>query len=153
MILNSVEDTGEGSYVGKIDSVQMKWIENDVNNVAATTPIVISVHIPFITAATQLSKGALEPNSPSIVVINSKEVLDLFEDKNLKLVLQGHLHLIEDIYAEGIHFITGGAVCSKWWEGSHNGMEEGYLIFRVKGNDFKWTYFDYGWEAIDRIKD
>jgi len=153
MILNDVEDTGESSYIGEIDSVQMEWIKTDLAELDDATPIIVSVHIPLITVSTQLEKGALEPNAPYIVAVNSKEVLDLFEGKNLKLVLQGHLHLVEDIYARGIHFITGGSVCSKWWAGKYNGMEEGYMIIHVEGNDFDWSYFDYGWEVENEVGD
>jgi len=89
----------------------------------------------------------LAPNIPRSVVSNSKEVLELFKGHNLKLVLQGHLHFYEDIYVEGIHFITGGAVCSAWWTGKFNGLEEGFLRIDVKGDDFSTEYIDYGWEV------
>ena len=147
MVLDGIEDTGESGYIGMIDSVQMDWIKNDLEKTDAETPVIISVHIPFVTVATQLSKGALEPNSRGAVINNSKEVLNLFKGHNLKLVLQGHLHFIEDIYANGIHFITGGAVSSRWWGGKYNGMEEGFVVVHVKNENFTWEYFDYGWEA------
>jgi len=147
MILDGIEDTGENKYVGMIDSIQMDWIRADLKKVNLQTPVVISVHIPFVTVATQLEQGALVANSTGTVVNNSKEVLELFNEHNLKLVLQGHLHYVEDLYAGGTHFITGGAVSSKWWGGKYRGMEEGFVIIRVKDNDFTWEYFDFGWEA------
>ena len=147
MILDGVEDTGESSYIGKIDSVQKEWITSDLEKLNPETPIVVSVHIPFITVVTQLQKGSLEPNRESTVITNSKEVLALFEPYNLKLVLQGHLHFLEDIYANGTHFITGGAVSSAWWSGPYNGLEEGFLVVTVKGDDFDREYFDYGWQV------
>ncbi|MCD4664654.1 MAG: metallophosphoesterase [Bacteroidales bacterium] len=148
MILNSVEDTGEGGYIGKVDSIQMEWIKSDLESVDKETPVLVSVHIPFITSFMQILYGSTEPNSESLVITNSKEVLELFEGHNLKLVLQGHLHFLEDIYVGGTHFITGGAVCSKWWEGKNHGMEEGFLIVNIKGDEFDWEYFDFGWEAF-----
>lgn len=147
MILDGIEDTGESAYIGNIDSLQMDWIKTDLAKVDKSTPIVISVHIPFITAETQLSEGSLQPNQPTIVIRNSKDVLALYNKHNLKLVLQGHLHLVEDIYAHGIHFITGGAASSRWWGGKYHGMEEGFLILKVDGEDFEWEYFDFGWEV------
>jgi len=152
IILDGIEDTGESSYIGKIDSVQMNWIKSDLEKLNVETPIVVSVHIPFITAVTQLEKGSLEPNKKTTVVTNSKEVLELFDPYNLKLVLQGHLHFLEDIYAKGTHFITGGAVSSAWWSGAYNGMEEGFLLIKVKGDDFEWEYVDYGWEVEEETK-
>ncbi len=147
IILDGIEDTGEGSYIGFIDDVQMKWIKADLEKVDSTTPIAISTHIPLITVVTQLERGALEPNGKGTVVNNAKEVLDLFDGHNLKLVMQGHLHYLEDIYAGGVHFITGGAVSARWWAGPYRGMEEGFVLFHVSGESFTWDYIDYGWDA------
>ena len=61
------------------------------------------------------------------------------------LVLQGHLHFYEDIFVNNIHFVTGGAVCSKWWQGKRNGLEEGFLIVKVKNQELSFEYKDYGW--------
>lgn len=146
-ILDSVEETEERRYVGHIDSIQVNWLKNDLENVDSETPLVIITHVPLITAYAQIREGALTPNSVGLVVGNSKEVLDLFTDHNLKLVLQGHLHFLEDVYVRGIHFITGGAVSAKWWQGPLDGMEEGYLLVNVKGEEFEWEYIDYGWEV------
>ena len=109
------------------------------------TPIAISVHIPMITVQTQILKGSTIPNSAGTVITNSKDVLDLFAGHNLKLVLQGHLHNYEDIYIKVIHFITGGAVSGNWWEGAHRGIEEGFLLVRVKDTEISAEYLDYGW--------
>lgn len=147
MVLDGIEDTGENSYVGMIDSLQMEWIRSDLNKLADSIPIIISVHIPFVTVATQLEVGSLTANGSGTVINNSKEVLTLFDGYNLKLVLQGHLHYLEDIYAGGVHYITGGAVSSRWWGGRYRGLEEGFLMIEVKGDDFSWEYVDFGWEA------
>lgn len=147
MVLDGIEDTGESGYIGMIDSIQMNWIQNDLGEVDSLIPVVISVHIPFITVRSQLEKGSLAANGTGSVVTNSKEVLSLFDGHNLKLVLQGHLHYLEDIHANGIHFITGGAVSSRWWGGKYQGLEEGFLLVHAKENSFDWEYFDYGWEA------
>jgi 3',5'-cyclic AMP phosphodiesterase CpdA len=148
LILDSVEDTGESKYIGKIDQEQMDWIAEDLKSVDMATPIVVSVHIPFITSFMQVLYGSLEPNGEGLVINNSKEVLELFTNHNLKLVLQGHLHFIEDIFVQNTHFITGGAVSAAWWEGPYHGTEEGFMVIRVKESDFEWEYFDYGWEPV-----
>jgi 3',5'-cyclic-AMP phosphodiesterase len=85
-----------------------------------------------------------------LVVENSKEVLDLFSSHNLKLVLQGHLHYFEDLNIQNkTSFITGGAVSARWWRGSNDGMEEGFLIVKVIGDEIFTEYFDYGWEVSE----
>jgi 3',5'-cyclic AMP phosphodiesterase CpdA len=146
-ILNSIDIDENRNYYGHIDKEQMAWLKKDLEQVDEKTPICISVHIPFYTIQTQMLQGPLVPNSRGGVITNGNEVLKLFSGHNLRLVLQGHLHFLEDLYANGVHFITGGAVCAAWWQGPRNGMEEGFLQINVKGDDFTWKYIDYGWEA------
>jgi 3',5'-cyclic-AMP phosphodiesterase len=147
MILNSVEATKSGKYIGKIDDIQIAWIKKQLQETDPKKPIVISTHIPFITASTQKNVGTTVGNDSSTVIYNGKEVLDLFKGHNLKLVLQGHLHSIEDIYIGSVHFITGGAVSGAWWNGPNEGMEEGYMLISVENNEISWKYIDYGWEV------
>lgn len=148
LILDSVEEIEEEDrYIGEIDREQMEWIAKDLEEIDKATPVCVSVHIPFITVTTQLMEGSLTPNSEGLVIGNSKEVLDLFSEYNLRLVLQGHLHYLEDIFADNTHFITGGAVCAGWWHGPFHGTEEGFLVVKVQGEDIEWEYVDYGWEV------
>jgi 3',5'-cyclic-AMP phosphodiesterase len=149
IILNSVEDTRKNSYIGKIDDDQFAWIRKELQETDKKTPIVISTHIPFITATTQKYKGTTVANDSASVVYNGKQVLDLFSGYNLKLVLQGHLHTVEDIFIDGIHFITGGAVSAAWWTGPNHDYEEGFIMISVKKDDFHWKYIDYGWNAVN----
>jgi len=146
-VLDGIEEAPERYYYGAIDSIQAQWISEQLKTVPAEQPIVISVHIPFITVQTQIKGGALAANSQGLVLNNSKEILELFKGHKLKLVLQGHLHFLEDIYTGGVHFITGGAVSSAWWRGKRDGLEEGFLKIDVKGDSFEWEYIDYGWEV------
>jgi len=147
MVLNSIEDTGKGGYIGKIDSLQMDWIRKELQKTDSTTPIILSTHIPLVMAFTQRYYGSTVPNDSALVVINGKEVIDLFNGYNLKLVLQGHMHTVEDIYITGTHFLIGGAVSSAWWTGLHYGTEEGFMLLTVRKNSVDWEYIDYGWEA------
>jgi Icc-related predicted phosphoesterase len=153
MILDSIEERPEGNrYHGKIDKVQIEWIKNELNNTWENTPIILSTHIPFITIISQLRGGSLKENSPGLVIENSKEVLDLFEKHNLKLVLQGHLHFYEDInILNKTHFVTGGAISARWWTGPNDGLEEGFVIVNVNGDDITAEYYDYGWEVGKNI--
>jgi hypothetical protein len=147
MVLNSVMETEERRYIGIIDDEQIEWIKKDLLDVNPSTPIVISTHIPFITVFTQVLYGEYAPDYHGLVMENAKEVLDLFIGHNLKLVLQGHLHYLEDIEVNGTHFITAGAVSARWWNGPNHGVEEGFLLVQAGGDDFSWEYIDYGWEV------
>jgi 3',5'-cyclic AMP phosphodiesterase CpdA len=147
IIINSVEETKTGSYIGFVDTTQLKWIKDELVHTDKSTPIVLSTHIPFITAFTQKYEGSTIGNDSSLVVANSKEVIELFKGFNLKAVMQGHLHTFEDIYIDGVHFITGGAVCGAWWQGANRGFEEGFTMVSIEGNSLKCEYKDYGWNV------
>ncbi|HPI38129.1 MAG TPA: metallophosphoesterase [Ignavibacteriaceae bacterium] len=148
-ILDSIEESPEGGkYLGLINEEQVEWIKKELSTTDKSTPIIISTHIPFVTVLTQLHKGSLVANDDGLVVGNSKDVLTLFKGYNLKLVLQGHLHIFEEInMINKIRFITAGAVSARWWRGPYEGTEEGFLIVKVKGEDITAEYFDYGWEV------
>jgi hypothetical protein len=70
--------------------------------------------------------------------------------KNLKLVLQGHQHYYEDLYMDGVHFITGGAVSSSWWNGPNGTLEEGFMVMKVYGDSISGAYVDYKWEVVKK---
>lgn len=140
-VLNSVQQEKENGYfVGK---KQMEWIRKELTNVSPTTPIVISTHVPVYS----IYYPVVENRYIFVdVIANYKEVLKTFENHNLKLVLQGHQHLYEEIFSQNIQYITGGAVCAGWWGGAFHGTEEGFLLVDVsRDNHFTWKYIDYEW--------
>jgi len=147
IVLDAISRTEEGGYSGGIDEEQILWLAKELQKVDKEIPIAVSVHIPFITAASQISRGSMAANNPGLVISNSLEVLRLFSEHNLRLVLQGHLHYLEDIYVQNqVHFITGGAVCGKWWANEPDSKpEEGFVMIHVEGEELDWEYVDYGW--------
>ncbi len=145
MVLDVIGITPERKYIGYVDSVQMEWVKKDLAKLDSNTNIVVSVHIPFVTTFLQYYYGPLEANGPGLVVTNGPEVLDLFDGRNLKLVLQGHTHILEDVFIDNTHFLTGGAVSARWWHGPNHQVEEGFLFLKVYKDHFEWDYIDYGW--------
>ena len=142
LVLDSVSITEEGQYLGGIDSVQIEWLKSHLSTLDREMPIVISLHVPFYSIMPLIDKRF---KTEVFTVDSPARILDLFKDFNLKLVLQGHVHYHEVILAEGVHFVSGGAICSGWWDGKHRGIEEGFLSIEVKGDSFTWDYIDYGW--------
>ena len=147
IVLDAMARGKDGRYIGKVDDKQVGWLKQDLRNIDKETPIAVSVHIPFITSQTQLNQGSLAANSESTVISNARDLLLIFRDYNLKLVLQGHLHFLEDLHVENqVHFITGGAVSGYWLANSPGSrQEEGFLLVRVSGEEIEWEYVDYGW--------
>lgn len=150
MILDGTEE-GEGGkpYIGKVDEKQLEWIQEDLQELDPETPIAIVTHIPLVSVFPQIQHGPLHAVNQGSLVTNQQDVLALFRHMNLKLVLQGHLHAVEEINLMGkVRFITGGAICGIWWRTPDDGeLQEGYVKVDVSGDDFSWEYVDYGWET------
>jgi len=138
---------GEVNYRGWVDETQQAWIKSELASVPAEQPVVLVTHIPLLTAFPQATAGATAPVPIHRVVANNREVLRLFQDHNLVLVLQGHVHVDELLRWNKTTFITGGAVCARWWRGPRSGTEEGFGMVTMSENRVEWEYIDYGWEA------
>ncbi len=147
IVLDGIGFTPERRYYGVVDSVQLDWLKKDLAETGTDVPVAVSIHIPLLSVGQQIMKGPTEGFERSTIVTNAHEVIHLLEQYNVKLVLQGHLHFLEDINYNGIHYITGGAVSSNWWKGSRFGMEEGFVQVDVTGEEFTWKYVDFGWEV------
>jgi 3',5'-cyclic AMP phosphodiesterase CpdA len=143
-VLNSVQDKKNkgGFFVG---DEQIEWLKRELSTVPTSTPIVVSTHVPVYSIYYPVVDGKYIFVD---VIANYMELRKVFEKHNLKLVLQGHQHLYEEIYSQKVQYITGGAVSASWWSGQYHGTEEGFLIIEVdRDNKFTWEYVDYGWTA------
>jgi len=137
---------GDQKYRGYINEEQQAWIKKELAEIPEDQGIIILSHMPFLSTYYQAVYGATEAMPSNRIVENSKEVLKLFRGHSLLAVLQGHIHVNEHIQWKGIHFITGGAVCAKWWRGPWHGTEEGFGMLTLTGHQVTWEYIDYGWE-------
>ena len=148
VVLDGIGFTEDRHYYGFVDEVQLEWLKQDLAKTGKETPVAVSIHIPLLSVGAQIMEGPTKALNQGSVITNAHEVIDVLEQYNTKLVLQGHLHFLEDINYNGIHYITGGAVSAQWWNGPRYGMEEGFLKIDVSGEDFSWEYVDFGWDAV-----
>lgn len=133
ILLESVEPVGGVTrYRGWIGEEQMAWLRRDLEAVPRGTPLVVASHIPLRTTFTQVTEAATAALPPNLVVGNAREVLGLFEGHDLRIVLQGHLHVDELIRFNGTTFYMGGAVCGGWWRGPSNGTPEGFATVALE---------------------
>jgi len=147
VLLDSIAITEDRDYEGRIDNEQLAWLENDLKDVGAKRPVVLVSHIPFFSIFPTLEAGPLQPVSPGIIVTNGKEVFQLCSRFNIRLILQGHLHIVEDHRYVHTQYITSGAVCGNWWKGPRNGHREGFAVYTIEGDEVRWSYQSYGWQA------
>jgi 3',5'-cyclic AMP phosphodiesterase CpdA len=127
ILLDSVQPVGGATrYRGWIGEAQLAWLRGDLAAVRPGTPILLATHIPLRTTFSQVIEGSTAALPPNLVVGNAREVLALFEGHDLRLVLQGHLHVDELVRFNGTSFYMGGAICGGWWRGPANGTPEGF---------------------------
>ena len=134
IVLNTVEVV-DGQYA--VGPEQYEWLRKDLDQTDHEIPIVLVGHVPVLSVYTPAVSETYGFDSFS----NFREVLNLFTDHNLKLVLQGHQHLYEEILTRDIQYITGGAVSASWWGGPYYGTEEGFLLVHFDGEEFNWKYY------------
>jgi 3',5'-cyclic AMP phosphodiesterase CpdA len=147
-VLDSIEVIGgELKYRGWIGEEQQQWLRSELSRLPKTTPLVVVLHIPLLTTFYGATQGTTFPAPANRVVVNNREVLKLFAEHNLVLVLQGHLHAKELMRWRDTTFITGGAVCGKWWRGDWYGTREGFNIVTLNDGRVEWEYREYGWKA------
>lgn len=131
-------------YYGRIDSVQLQWLKQDVAQVAKTTPIVTFQHVPLFSGGISLTpfegdgpgrtlekgKGGTQLRH---VVSNSHEVLEILQGYNYPLALAGHHHSQQKFSMEGIQtrFEQTAAVIGPSQEGVLI-LPSGITVYRVK---------------------
>lgn len=147
MVLDAMTATEDGGFIGEIGPEQLAWIKDDLARTDRRTPVVVVTHFPFVSVALQLREGGAAALPEAAVIVNSHEVFELFEGHNLRLVLQGHLHIVEETIVGDVHFLIGGSISGKWWHGPNAGFAEGFVVVDVTGDDFSWRYEPYGWRA------
>lgn len=85
------------------------------------------------------------------VVNNGTKVVKLLSGYNVKLILQGHLHIVEEIKYKKTSTITGGMLSgAKWETPSYLGHSNGFVVVDVKGNKFSWEYDTYEWTLPEK---
>lgn len=142
-------DPKTGVYTPTVDAEQLTWLAADLAATKAGTPIIVTIHVPMVSAVPQYNKETY----PYFKLTNAYDVLPLFEGHNILAVLQGHTHINEVVYWHDIPFITSGAVCGNWWKGSRWGTPEGFTVVELAGGKIHWRYETYGFKTVAPEKD
>jgi 3',5'-cyclic AMP phosphodiesterase CpdA len=154
ILLDSVGCAEDGrGYVGLIGEKQVAWLQEDLRRVGTRRPIVVVTHIPFFSVWFQMHYGphANPPKKERFYIKNAHQLRKLLAPHNVKLILQGHLHVNERIVVSDLTYITTGAVCGNQWKGPRFGeFPEGYGVITIRGDRFEYAYRTYGWKAPQR---
>jgi 3',5'-cyclic-AMP phosphodiesterase len=149
IVLDTIGITADRSYEGRVDAEQLQWLGADLAALPAGTPIIVSVHIPLVTAfLSYVPEPPLPPAHHGLSVANANEVIDLFDGHNVLGVLQGHTHVNELVVWKGVPYYTSGAVCGNWWRGTRMGTPEGFTVVTVAHGKMTTRYETYGFKTI-----
>ena len=147
ILLDPIGLTDNNSYDGQIDEEQLGWLREDLTTVGLERPVAIFLHMPIYSAFHQLNRVPRSSRTGGGLIANAREVGELCSKFNVRLVLQGHLHIVEEIIIRNTHYITAGAVCANWWKGPYHGFKEGFAVIDVKGENFTWQYQTFDWRV------
>lgn len=132
--MNGAELTDGGEYY-KVRKEQREWLKHELESIGKSEPIILSIHVPLMSLYHLAIEGEASVYS---TIINSKEIVDILEPYNVKVVIQGHNHIHEEIFVRDRWFVMGGATCGAW------PSEVGYMIFEVSSKDsVSWDYVKF----------
>ncbi|QHN02485.1 metallophosphoesterase [Granulicella sp. WH15] len=149
IVLDSIGITDDHHYQGRIDADQMQWLANDLAATPAGTPIIVTTHIPLVTAMNSYTPPAPQSSPSGFTFVNGPEAIKLFEGHNVLGVLQGHTHINEQVVWHGVPYITSGAVCGNWWHGTRMGTPEGFTVVSVANGRLTTRYETYGFKSVE----
>ena len=130
----------------RLGAEQLEWLGYDLG-AAGDRPKIVVVHVAVFCNVGQISGDPKHLAMDGAMVIwDTKELRKVLERHNVKLVLQGHSHRVEDTFWNGTWYVTGAAASGAWWAGSWTGSEPGYTIVRCEGDRVSWTHERYPWE-------
>jgi 3',5'-cyclic AMP phosphodiesterase CpdA len=151
VLLDSIGKTESGGYRGFIDDDQLNWLKDDLNKTGTERPVCIALHIPLVTSYIQIERDNMSAPPSFAVVNNGTKVVRLLSRYNAKLVLQGHLHIVEEIKYKKTSYITGGILSGAKWEApSWLEHSNGFVVVDVKGHEFSWKYQSYEWTLSEK---
>jgi len=138
IVLDSTHLRPDGRwYTAKLDLEQKQWFKNTLASIKSEEPILIISHIPILGASTFLDGDNLK-NGDWVVPgawmhTDAKELIKLFyQHKNIKLCISGHIHLLEKLVYNNVHYYCSGAVCGNWWENEpYEETNKGYAVIEL----------------------
>jgi hypothetical protein len=141
--LNSLE-FDDLYYYGRVDSLQLEWMKQDVAAISKSTPIVTFQHVPFYSGGLSMEPYTEDGPGRTLetgkggkqlrhVVSNAQDVFKILQGYNYPLALAGHYHFQQKFMMEGVptRFEQTAAVIGGVNDGVFK-MPSGVTIYRVK---------------------
>lgn len=133
------------SYKAAFGDEQLEWLRFDLG-ACHKMPTVIVTHIAAFCHIAQQNGDPKMNVFGGMVVDDAVKFRQIIERHNVKAVLQGHSHVPEDYFYNGIWYVTGQAVSAAWWGGNWKGFKPGYTVFYTNGEALRWERQEFEWE-------
>lgn len=91
-----------------LDEQQFKWLENELEQLAPNTPVLLMSHYPVLTV-TNTWEGGQHGDHKEL-----KKLFYKYKDK-VKVCLSGHQHLLDRAWYNGVEYYCNGAMSGFWW--------------------------------------
>ncbi|WP_143307409.1 metallophosphoesterase family protein [Chitinophaga vietnamensis] len=103
-----------------LDEEQYKWLENDLQQLAPGTPVLLMSHYPILGVTPSLVGGGHSDH------VKLKNLFFKHKDK-IRICLSGHNHLSDNAVYNGIRYCCNGAMSGFWWgKGDKDSAGPGY---------------------------
>ena len=134
VVLDSLQPKADGSwYTACLDDEQFHWLETDLKNTPAETPVLVVSHVPILAACVFFDGKRFageDWNVPSRWMhSDTVRIASLFHEyPNVKAAISGHIHLVDRVDYNGVSYFCNGAVSGAWWFGSYHHTPAGYAV-------------------------
>ncbi|MEO6437110.1 MAG: metallophosphoesterase [Tepidisphaeraceae bacterium] len=151
ILLDSMTRRGR-TYLGELGPEQTEWLRGELA-AAGRMPVAVFSHIPILSACVffdgQERLGADAWHVPDAWMHRDmRELVGLFAQHNTRLLVSGHIHLVDRLEYRNMTFLCDGAVCGDWWKGPCQQFGEGYgVIDLYPDGRFNHQYVTFGWKA------
>ncbi|MFK0732900.1 MAG: metallophosphoesterase family protein [Gloeotrichia echinulata GP01] len=106
--LNSNFFNDQGQQVGRVDSTQLKWLEEVLAGTGDELVLVMIHH----NVVEHLPDQSRHPMANRYMLENASELLHMLRRYGVRLVFTGHLHVQDVAHADGVYDITTGSLVS-----------------------------------------
>jgi 3',5'-cyclic AMP phosphodiesterase CpdA len=157
IVLDSIGIHADRTWTGEVGLPQIEWLKADLSTTGKLTPIIVITHVPLVTGAISYvsrQEWASRTNHvgslvDTLMVTDAEPVIEALLGYNVRVVLQGHTHVDEEIVFRGLRFMTSGAVSGNWWKGIRAGSAEGYSVVTLNSDQrVDRSYRKYGFKSV-----
>jgi 3',5'-cyclic-AMP phosphodiesterase len=135
IVLDSTQLNPAGGYIGKIDTEQLDWLQQELKQVPSDRYICLVSHIPILSICAGLFFNKNEENGDLKIqrnlmhtdFISLKKIF--MQYPNIKAAISGHIHLQDELDYLGITYYCNGAISGNWWNGAFQEFDPAYAVF------------------------